>query len=186
MPLTTSTTHFKRPVHKPTIYEAVTSMHKSNRAPLSQNGFTLIEVMIVVVILAILAAIIVPRVMSAPGRARITKAKADIQSISSALNMYKLDNYRYPTTQQGLKALVHKPTTPPIPPNWHQYLSKVPIDPWGHPYKYLYPGTHGEPFDLWTDGPGGNQDSGSNSHVIANWNINSPSGGTSSSANDGS
>ncbi len=151
---------------------------KSLRRP--SGGFTLIEVMIVVVILAILAAIVVPRVMSAPGRARTTRAKADIQSISSALNMYKLDNYTYPTTQQGLKALVTKPDTPPIPPNWHQYLSKVPEDPWGHPYHYLFPGTHSEPFDVWTEGPPGNN--GDQSKVIGNW---TTGNGNSSNGNNG-
>ncbi|MDN5864277.1 MAG: type II secretion system major pseudopilin GspG [Gammaproteobacteria bacterium] len=134
------------------------------------GGFTLIEVMIVVVILAILAAIVVPRVMSAPERARVTRAKADIQSITSALNLYKLDNYTYPTAQQGLEALVKKPDTPPIPPNWHQYLSEVPVDPWGQPYKYLFPGTHNEPFDVWTNGPPGAAAAGDESQVIGNWN----------------
>jgi general secretion pathway protein G len=151
--------------------------HLSARRP--SRGFTLIEVMIVVVILAILAAIVVPRVMSAPGRARTTRAKADIQSVASALNMYKLDNYTYPTTQQGLQALVSKPDTPPVPPNWHQYLSKVPQDPWGHPYKYVYPGTHSEPFDVWTEGPPGS--SGDQSKVIGNWNA----GNTASSNGNG-
>ena len=148
-----------------------------------ESGFTLIEVMIVVVILAILAAIVVPRVMSAPERARTTRAKSDIQAIVSALSMYKLDNYTYPTTEQGLQALVTKPTTQPVPPNWHQYLSKVPKDPWGQPYKYLYPGTHGEPFDVWTDGPPGadNGNGGTdNANVIGNWNIDEDSSGSGS------
>ncbi len=148
--------------------------------PTRNGGFTLIEIMIVVVILAILAAIVVPRVMNAPERARVTRAKTDIQSIVSALQMYKLDNFIYPTTQQGLQALVAKPDTSPIPPNWHQYLSKIPRDPWGHPYKYLYPGTHGESFDVWTDGPADNASGGiNNPHVIGNWTI----GGTGSSNN---
>ncbi|MGH8271689.1 MAG: type II secretion system major pseudopilin GspG [Gammaproteobacteria bacterium] len=143
------------------------------------GGFTLIEVMIVVVILAILAAIVVPKVMSAPERARVTRAKSDIQAVSSALNLYKLDNYTYPTTQQGLKALVEKPDTPPIPPNWHQYLSKIPKDPWEQPYKYLFPGTHNEPFDIWTDGPPGASESGNQSQTIGNWDTsdNSSNGG---------
>jgi general secretion pathway protein G len=140
------------------------------------GGFTLIEVMIVVVILAILAAIVVPRVMSAPEKARTTRAKSDIQSITSALNMYKLDNYTYPTTQQGLKALVQKPDAPPVPPNWHQYLSKVPKDPWGTPYKYLFPGTHNEPFDVWTDGPPGSNSNGDSSKTIGNWDTDESSG----------
>ncbi|MGH8273745.1 MAG: type II secretion system major pseudopilin GspG [Gammaproteobacteria bacterium] len=149
----------------------------------TNRGFTLIEVMIVVVILAILAAIVVPRVMSAPEKARTTRAKADIQAVSSALNMYKLDNYTYPTTQQGLAALVSKPDTPPVPPNWHQYLSKVPKDPWGQPYKYLYPGTHNEPFDVWTEGPpGSNSDQ---SKVIGNWDTDTNGNGNGSGNGDG-
>jgi len=144
------------------------------------GGFTLIEVMIVVVILAILAAIVVPRVMSAPEKARRTRARADIQAIDSALNMYKLDNYTYPTTDQGLKALVTKPTTQPVPPNWHQYLPKVPKDPWGKPYKYLYPGTHGgDAFDVWTDGPPGS----GQGHEIGNWNLDEDNSGNGSSGN---
>ncbi len=136
--------------------------HSSHR----NSGFTLIEVMIVVVILAILAAIIVPNVMSAPGKARNTRAQADIQGIISALNMYKLDNYTYPTTEQGLRALVAKPSVEPVPHNWHQYLSKMPKDPWGKPYHYVYPGAHNEAFDVWTDGPPGSQ----GKHKIGNWN----------------
>lgn len=135
-------------------------------APRRTGGFTLIEIMIVVVILAVLAAIVVPKFMGAPEKARITRARVDIKNIESALNLYKLDNYTYPTTEQGLKALVQKPTTQPVPPNWHQYLDRVPKDPWGKPYKYLYPGTHGESFDVWTDGPPG----ASSNQVIGNWN----------------
>jgi len=144
-----------------------------------ESGFTLIEVMIVVVILAILAAIVVPRVMSAPDKARTTRARADIQGIVSALNMYKLDNYTYPTTEQGLKALVEKPTTEPVPHNWHQQLSKVPKDPWGEPYKYVYPGSHGEPFDVWTDGPPDSQ----GDHKIGNWNIDEDNSDNSGNSN---
>ncbi len=132
-----------------------------------ENGFTLIEIMVVVVILAILATIIVPNVINKPEEARITKAKADIRSIVAALEMYKLDNYVYPTTGQGLKALVVKPTSGPTPHHWHHYLDQVPIDPWGHPYKYLYPGVHGT-FDVWTDGPPG---TGGHHRVIGNWNL---------------
>ena len=151
--------------------------HPSRR----DSGFTLIEVMIVVVILAILAAIVVPRVMSAPDKARDTRARADIQGIVSALNMYKLDNYTYPTTEQGLKALVQKPTTDPVPQNWHQQLSKVPKDPWGHPYKYVYPGSHGEPFDVWTDGPPGSGNKGK----IGNWNIDEDNSNNSDNSGSG-
>jgi general secretion pathway protein G len=126
----------------------------------SRNGFTLIEVMVVIVILGILAALIVPKVMSRPDEARIAAAKQDIASISQALKLYKLDNMRYPTTEQGLLALVKKPGTPPEPTNWkgNGYLERLPQDPWKHPYQYLQPGLHGEidVFSLGADGaPGG-------------------------------
>lgn len=104
-----------------------------------QAGFTLIEVMVVVVILGILAAVIVPKIMSRPEQARIVKAKEDIASIQSALDLYKLDNGVYPTTDQGLQALVTKPTSDPIPRNWKSdgYLQKLPVDPWGQAYQYV-------------------------------------------------
>lgn len=103
------------------------------------SGFTLIEVMVVVVILGILAAVIVPKIMSRPEQARIVKAKQDIGAIQSALDLYKLDNGNYPTTDQGLQALVAKPTTDPIPRNWKSdgYLQKLPVDPWGQSYQYV-------------------------------------------------
>ncbi len=111
-----------------------------------QRGFTLIEVMVVVVILGILAAIIVPKVMDRPDQARITKAKLDIQGIENALQNYKLDNFHYPSTDQGLEALVQKPSGSPEAKNWRQggYLQRMPKDPWGHPYQYLSPGAHGD------------------------------------------
>lgn len=110
------------------------------------SGFTLIEVMVVIVILAVLAALIVPKVMSRPDEARIAAAKQDIGSIIQALKLYKLDNMRYPTTEQGLQALVSKPSSAPVPANWkgNGYLEKLPKDPWGTPYQYLQPGVHGE------------------------------------------
>ena len=125
-------------------------------APCDSRGFTLIEVMVVVVILAILAAIIVPRIMGRPEEAKKTKAQVDIKSIESALNLYKLDNGFYPTTDQGLDALARKPQTAPLPRKWKDggYLSKVQDDPWGRPYQYLAPGEHGN-FDLYSLGPDG-------------------------------
>ncbi|OIR05880.1 type II secretion system protein G precursor [mine drainage metagenome] len=109
------------------------------------KGFTLIELMVVILIIGVLAALIVPKVMSRPDEARVTAAKQDIATITQALNLYKLDNQRYPTTEQGLAALVHKPTTSPVPNNWKSegYLDRVPKDPWGTPYQYLQPGVHG-------------------------------------------
>ena len=101
------------------------------------TGFTLIEVMVVVIILGILAAIVVPRVMDRPDDARITKAKQDIRALESALNLYKLDNFVYPSTDQGLEALVTKPAGTPEPKNWKKYMDRLPKDPWGEPYQYL-------------------------------------------------
>ncbi len=146
------------------------------------SGFTLIEVMVVVVILGILASIIVPKIMNKPDEARIVKAKQDIRAIQSALEMYKLDNYAYPTTDQGLQALVQKPSTDPVPPHWKQYLDRMPIDPWGHPYQYLNPGVHGQ-IDIWSYGPKGPSSGTSSSTVIGNWNLddngsNNSSGGS--------
>jgi len=116
---------------------------------MSQNirrpgGFTLIEVMVVIVILGILAALIVPKVMGRPDEARVVAARQDIASIMQALKLYKLDNRRYPTAEQGLAALVAKPTLAPVPDNWKSYLDKQPNDPWGKPYQYLYPGLRGD------------------------------------------
>jgi len=110
------------------------------------RGFTLIEIMVVVVILAILAALIVPRVMSRPDEARVVAAQQDIRSIVQSLKLYRLDNTRYPSTEQGLAALVQAPTIAPLAPNWKSggYLERLPRDPWGNPYQYLNPGIHGE------------------------------------------
>ncbi len=135
-------------------------MEMQKRPPARSLGFTLIEVMIVILILGVLGALIVPKVMSRPDEARITAAKQDIGSIVQALKLYKLDNMRYPSTEQGLQALVKKPTSAPIPPNWkgNGYLEKLPKDPWGKPYQYLQPGLHAEidVMSLGADGaPGG-------------------------------
>ena len=136
----------------------------------NNRGFTLIEIMVVILIIGVLAALIVPKVMSRPDEARITAAKQDIATISQALNLYKLDNGRYPTTEQGLMALVKKPTVSPIPINWKNegYLDRLRNDPWGTPYQYLQPGVHGA-FDLFSLGadrtPGGE----GNDADIGNW-----------------
>ena len=107
------------------------------------RGFTLIEVLVVVAILAILAAIVVPQIMDRPDEAKRVAAKADIRALVQALKLYRLDNQRYPTAEQGLQALVTKPTSGPIPGNWKPYLEKLPNDPWGNPYQYLNPGVKG-------------------------------------------
>lgn len=122
------------------------------------RGFTLIEILVVIVILGILAAVIVPNIMDKPEEARIAKAKNDIAALESALNTYKLDNYTYPSTDQGLEALINKPAGQPEPRNWHEggYLSKKkpPLDPWGNPYRYLSPGARGT-IDIYSLGPDG-------------------------------
>lgn len=116
---------------------------------MKSNGFTLIEIMVVILIIGVLAALIVPKVMGRPDEARVIAAKQGISTISQALNLYRLDNHRYPTTEQGLMALAKKPTTAPIPTNWKSggYLERLPKDPWGSPYQYLFPGIHNE-FDV--------------------------------------
>jgi general secretion pathway protein G len=122
------------------------------------GGFTLIEVMIVIVILGVLAALIVPKIMGRPDEARVVAARQDIATVMQALKLYRLDNRRYPTQDQGLAALVVKPATDPVPDNWKSYIEKLPSDPWGNPYQYLNPGLHGEidVFSYGGDGkPGG-------------------------------
>lgn len=133
-----------------------------------QQGFTLIELMVVVVILAVLAGFVVPKLMDRPDEARIVKAKQDIAAIGSALQLYKLDNYNYPTTDQGLEALVNTPTDDPQPKNWKKLLDTLPLDPWGNPYLYLMPGEHGE-FDLYTLGADGMDGGEGVNATIGNW-----------------
>jgi general secretion pathway protein G len=107
-------------------------------------GFTLIELMVVLVIIGVLAALIVPNVLERADDARATAAKTDVNNLMQALKLYRLDNQRYPAAEQGLQALLVKPTTGPIPSNWKSYLDKLPNDPWGRPYQYLNPGIKGE------------------------------------------
>lgn len=135
-------------------------------------GFTLIEVMVVVVILGILAAIIVPKIMSRPEQARMVKVKQDILAIQSALDLYKLDNGIYPSTDQGLQALVTKPTSAPTPSNWKSdgYLQEVPMDPWGEPYQYV---NDSEKLRIYSFGPKGKE----GSSEVGNWNMNEKTNG---------
>ena len=116
----------------------------SARRSLRQAGFTLIELMVVLVIIGVLAALIVPNVLERADDARVTAAKTDVNNLVQALKLYRLDNQRYPTAEQGLQALLAKPTTNPVPPNWKPYLEKLPNDPWNRPYQYLNPGIKGE------------------------------------------
>jgi general secretion pathway protein G len=132
-------------------------------------GFTLIELMVVLVILGVLAALIVPNVLDRTDDARSTTARTDVNTLMQALRLYKLDNQRFPSTEQGLQALITRPATAPVPPNWRPYLEKLPTDPWGRAYQYLAPGVRGEVdvFSLGADGqPGGD---GKNADV-GNWN----------------
>lgn len=137
-----------------------------------QHGFTLIEILVVVVILGVLAALVVPRIMERPDQARIIAAKNDIRAITSALKLYRLDSGTYPSTEQGLLALVQKPETGNIPRNWKSggYLERLPVDPWQAQYQYLNPGIHGE-IDIFSFGadnaPGGE---GINAD-IGTWNL---------------
>jgi len=139
---------------------------------LNQRGFTLIEIMVVVVILGILAGIVVPKLLERPEEARRTKAAVQIRSLEEALGLFKLDNGFYPATEQGLKALVERPSTGRIPSRFRDggYIKKVPADPWGQPYLYLSPGTHGD-FDLFSYGPDGESGGDGNNADIGNWNI---------------
>jgi general secretion pathway protein G len=136
------------------------------------RAFTLIEVMVVIAILAVLAALIVPKVMSRPDEARVVAARQDIASLLQALKLYRLDNLRYPTTEQGLAALVTRPTLAPAPPNWKPggYLERLPRDPWGNPYQYLSPGLRGEVdvFSFGADGVAGGEGFDAD---IGSWNL---------------
>ncbi len=144
---------------------------KSGRL-LNQRGFTLIEIMVVVVILGILAGIVVPRLLDRPEEARRTKAAVQIRSLEEALGMFKLDNGFYPSTEQGLKALVEKPSSGRVPSRFKEggYINKVPVDPWGSPYLYLSPGARGD-FDLFSYGPDGESGGEGDNADIGNWNI---------------
>lgn len=135
-------------------------------------GFTLIEIMVVVVILGILAAVVVPKIMSRPDEARVTRAKQDIRAMEAALALYRLDNFSYPTTEQGLEALVEAPDDLAEGANWKEggYLERLPTDPWGKGYQYLRPGAKGE-FDLYSLGADGVLGGEGVAADIGNWSL---------------
>lgn len=137
----------------------------------SHRGFTLIEIMVVMVIIAILGALIGPQILGRVDEARVTKAKADIRTLGTALDLYKMDNFQYPTTDQGLEALVKKPADPSVR-NWKPggYVQKLSKDPWGNDYQYLNPGTHGGPYDLYSLGADGKPGGEGYDADIGNWN----------------
>ena len=142
------------------------------------RGFTLIEIMVVVIIIGLLAAVIVPSVIGKVGEARVAKARQDIQAIGTALAMYRLDNFKYPTSDQGLKALIQQPADPTIR-NWRKggYIQDGSLkDPWGNDYQYVYPGTHGREFDLYSFGADGQEGGEGEDADIGNWNLDAKPG----------
>ena len=133
-----------------------------------QAGFTLIELMVVLVIIGVLAALIVPNVLDRADDARATAARTDVANLMQALKLYKLDNQRFPTAEQGLQALVARPAAQPAPPNWRPYLEKLPNDPWGRPYQYLNPGVKGE-IDVMSFGADGQAGGEGKNADIGSW-----------------
>ena len=134
----------------------------------AQKGFTLIELMVVLLIIGVLAALIVPNVLDRADDARVTAARTDANNLMQALKLYKLDNQRFPTAEQGLQALLTKPTTGPIPGNWKSYLDKLPNDPWGRPYLYVNPGIKAE-VDVMSFGADGQSGGEGNKADIGSW-----------------
>ena len=136
------------------------------------RGFTLLEVMVVVVILGILAALVVPKIISRPDDARVTASRQDTASVMQALQLYRLDNQRYPSSEQGLQALVTMPSSAPLPGNWKPggYMERMPKDPWGNAYQYLNPGVHGE-IDVYGFGADGLPGGEGNDADIGSWNL---------------
>ena len=142
------------------------------RRSMNQRGFTLIEIMVVLIIIGLLASIVVPRLMGRTDEAKRTKTQVQIRNIQSALDLYKLDSGDYPSTDQGLGSLVERPTVGDIPKNWKEggYLDKIPKDPWGSNYVYLSPGVHGD-YDLYSYGGDGEEGGEGKDADIQSWNI---------------
>ena len=150
-------------------------MQIARRSSVAQRGFTLIEIMVVVVILAVLIAVVVPRVMDRPDQARITKVENDIRALESALDLYRLDNFTYPNTEQGLRALVERPSGDAAR-NWRSggYVNRLQLDPWGNAYQYQRPGRDGREFDLFSLGADGRPGGTDINADIGNWNLEQP------------
>jgi|SRR5690606_23170758 len=143
-----------------------------NKLKFRHHGFTLIEIMVVIVIIGILASLVVPRIMDEPDKAKVTAARVQIKQLESTLNLYRLHNGFYPSTDQGLEALVQKPAGSPEPRNYQQggYLPRLPQDPWGYPYLYLQPGRHGA-IDIWSQGADGQPGGEGFNADIGNWDL---------------
>jgi general secretion pathway protein G len=142
-----------------TMFARPTQNHLRGAARALSKGFTLIELMVVLVIIGLLAALIVPNVLERADDARVTAARTDVSNLMQALKLYRLDNQRYPSGEQGLQALVAKPTAAPVPANWKPYLEKLPNDPWGRAYHYVNPGVKGsvDVFSFGADGQSGGE-----------------------------
>lgn len=138
-----------------------------------ERGFTLIEIMVVVVIIGLLAAIVTPKIIGNIDTAAINRAKQEIRIIETALNLYRLDNFKYPTTEEGIEALVRNPGENSAP-NWKPggYLASVPVDPWNNPYQYAYPGQRGREFDVYSLGADGQEGGDDVNADIGNWQLN--------------
>ncbi|MBL8329609.1 MAG: type II secretion system major pseudopilin GspG [Rubrivivax sp.] len=140
----------------------------ASRRSRRSRGFTLIEILVVLVIIGVLAALIAPNVLDRAGEAKVTAARTDVNNLVQALKLYKLDNQRFPSSDQGLEALVRKPASGSVPGNWKPYLDKLPKDPWGAPYQYANPGLHGE-IDVFSFGADGKAGGEGNDADVGSW-----------------